>query len=112
MGNILTETHFQVKPQEEDLSWTQGDLVIAKYNDSDLSSWNRGIVTKVFKDSTIQVLYVDYGQTAILNPSNDECHKCLMFEGKNFLRFSDFFVKSSINRSFSISRCAHLCTSV
>ena len=112
MANILTETHFQVKPEEEDLSWAQGDRVIAKYNESDLSSWNRGVVTKVFNDSQVQVLYVDYGQTAILNPSNDECHKCLMFEGMvKICKISDFFVKLFIKR-FLIYRCANLCPSV
>ena len=108
MANILTETHFQVKPEEEDLSWAQGDRVIAKYNESDLSSWNRGLVTKVFNDSQVQVLYVDYGQTAILNPSNDECHKCLMFEGKNVYNFiHNFFVKSFIT-IFDLQMCQFL----
>ena len=44
-------------------------------------SWNRGIVTKVYAGGKIKVLFIDYGETVKLDPTKNECHKCIMFDG-------------------------------
>ena len=107
IASILTEIHCKIVQENEDQNWSVGDPVIAKYEDleENLLSWNRGLVTKIYSDGNIQVLYVDYGQTARLDPSKNECHKCLMFTGmykrvQKFNHATFYFDSSSAIRFF------------
>ena len=56
-----------------------GCALIAQYSDG---SWNRGMVTEVNRsDGLICVLFVDYGETCLIDPKQHNCHKmALMFE--------------------------------
>ena len=83
MSYILTEAHAKIPPDSEDQVWYPGDPVIAMYDDqvNECISWNRGIVTKVYAGGKIKVLFIDYGETVKLDPTKNECHKCIMFDG-------------------------------
>ena len=56
-----------------------GCALIAQYSDG---LWNRGMVTEVNRsDGLICVLFVDYGETCLIDPKQHNCHKmALMFE--------------------------------
>ena len=56
-----------------------GYALIAEYLDK---SWNRGMVTDISrKDGLIGVLFVDYGETCLIDPKLNTCHKsAFLFE--------------------------------
>ena len=85
---ILTEAHTKIPPDSEDQVWYIGDPVIAMYDDqvNECISWNRGIVTKVYSGGKIQVLFIDYGEKAKLDPTKNECHKCVIFDGNYMIQ--------------------------
>ena len=81
MSRILTRLHSCLPLSfDRDLDWLPGDILIAKYTFGKESSWHRGVVTNVLsQEGKVAVLFVDYGETRILDPKANECHKSVMF---------------------------------
>ena len=78
MSKILTEIHSKYAMSDDYLEWLPGNPLIAKY--AIHNTWHRGLVLEVLSEGLLKVLFVDFGETIILDPRLNQCHKEICFE--------------------------------
>ncbi|XP_049949115.1 uncharacterized protein LOC126457111 isoform X1 [Schistocerca serialis cubense] len=83
--NALQSRFGNSKPAPQDLYWFEGQLCIAKYHGD--KKWYRGKVLKLNEDSTLKIIFVDYGNVedcratdlrkdVLLQEIPVQCHRC------------------------------------